>query len=166
MRRNNYGWGKFVEQFSHMIENWEREKEILLWRIGRIIQAETIPLVPVDTSRLVDSFEVSVQIGGSEDYVQYATNVEYALYVNDGHVQHKRFLPIKYISASGKKALVSAYGAKYKGKKGGIRGIMLSEKYIAGKYFIEKGMDKAKPRIERLVEDFMRTMFIKYGLEP
>lgn len=79
-----------------------------------------------------------------------------ALYVNDGHVQHKRFLPIKYFSANGKKQLVSKYGAKRKGKKGGIGGVMLSERYIQGKFFLEKGAQSAKPRIERACDSWLR----------
>ena len=88
--------------------------------------------------------------------MEYGTNVEYALYVNDGHVQHKRFLPIKYFSANGKKQLVSKYGAKRKGKKGGIGGVMLSERYIQGKFFLEKGAQSAKPRIERACDSWLR----------
>ena len=95
-------------------------------------------------------------MSGSLGSVEYGTNVEYALYVNDGHVQHKRFLPIKYFSANGKKQLVSKYGAKRKGKKGGIGGVMLSERYIQGKFFLEKGAKSAKPRIERACDSWLR----------
>ena len=52
---------------------------------------------PVETntpflSRLVDSITIFGE-GIPHDFVEVGTNVEYALYVNDGHVQHKRFLP-------------------------------------------------------------------------
>lgn len=94
------GWDEFVEAFASLIDKWEEQKIILLQRIGNIMEEEIAPNIPVDTSRLVSSFTVSVT--GSES-VQYSTNVEYALYVNDGHVQHKRFLPIRYLSANGKK---------------------------------------------------------------
>lgn len=111
-----------------------RKKVVLLNKIGNILDAEIKPLVPVDTSTLADSFSFYVDVSGSLGSVEYGTNVEYALYVNDGHVQHKRFLPIKYFSANGKKQLVSKYGAKRKGKRGGIGGVMLSERYIQGKF--------------------------------
>lgn len=150
------GWDAFVEQFSNMIDNWESEKQKLLNKIGNIIASEVMPFIPVDTSRLVDSFFVNVQVGGAEDFVEYGSNVEYALFVNDGHVQHKRFLPASYLDTPN--------GRKY--LSGNAKGIMLSEKYITGKHFMENGMSNAKPRIERLADDFMRTMFIKYGLEP
>lgn len=146
------GWDEFVEDFACLIDKWEEKKIILLQRIGTIMEQEIKPLIPSDTSRLEGSFTVSVT--GSES-VQYSTNVEYALYVNDGHVQHKRFLPIRYLGANGKKMLVSKYGKRRKGKKGGVGGIMLKEKYVAGKHYIENGMTTATPRIETLINSFM-----------
>ena len=32
---------------------------------------------------------------------------------------------------------------------------MLSERYVSGSFFMEKGFNDAKPRLERLVESFM-----------
>ena len=90
------GWDDFVIAFQALVDRWEEKKIILLQRIGNIMEEEIAPLIPVDTSRLVSSF--SVTVGGAES-VEYSTNVEYALYVNDGHVQHKRFLPVRYLSA-------------------------------------------------------------------
>ncbi len=150
------GWDEFTKNFSQLVDKWDEKKAELLKRMGNIYLAEIIPNVPVDTSRLVDSIYV-ITDGIPHDYVEVGTNVEYALYVNDGHVQHKRFLPIKYISAGGKKSLVKQYGASRKGKKGGIGGIMLSERYVAGTYFMEKGLNSAKPRFERLVDSFMKS---------
>ena len=149
------GWDDFVENFSKFVDKWADKKKILLQRMANIYHGEVIPHVPVDTSRLVDSITIFGE-GIPHDFVEVGTNVEYALYVNDGHVQHKRFLPIKYFSANGKKQLVSKYGAKRKGKKGGIGGVMLSERYIQGKFFLEKGAQSAKPRIERACDSWLR----------
>ena len=76
------------------------------------------------------------------------TNVHYALYVNDGHVQHRRFLPAERLSAGGR--------AKY--LKDGGKGIMLSERYVSGKFFMEKGFNDAKPRLQTLVNSFMEQV--------
>lgn len=140
------GWDEFVEAFAEFVDCWEAKKIELLQRIGNIMEEEIAPNIPVDTSRLVSSFTVSVS--GSES-VQYSTNVEYALYVNDGHVQHKRFLPIRYLSAGGR--------AKYV-KDANAKGIMLSERYVAGKHYIENGMVTATPRIETLINSFMEQI--------
>lgn len=87
----------------------EEKKIELLRKIGDIMEEEIAPNIPVDTSRLVSSFTVSVT--GAES-VEYSTNVEYALYVNDGHVQHKRFLPLRYLSAGGRAKYVKGSNAK------------------------------------------------------
>lgn len=72
-----------------------------------------------------------------------------ALYVNDGHVQHKRFLPADKLSVGGK--------AKYL-KNRNQKGIMLKESYVNGSFFMEKGMQDAKPRLNRLVESFLQQI--------
>lgn len=79
--------------------------------------------------------------------MEVGTNVEYALYVNDGHAQHRRFLPVSYLSVKGKK--------KYIDSSENIGGIMLKERYIPGAFFLEKGMQAATPRMKRLGESFM-----------
>ena len=86
------GWDDFVENFSKFVDKWADKKKILLQRMANIYHGEVIPHVPVDTSRLVDSITIFGE-GIPHDFVEVGTNVEYALYVNDGHVQHKRFLP-------------------------------------------------------------------------
>ena len=72
--------------------------------------------------------------------------LEDALYVNDGHVQHKRRLKADRLTVGGK--------TKYL-KNRNQTGITLSERYVAGSFFMEKGMQDAKPRLERLIESFM-----------
>lgn len=138
------GWDEFVQRFANLVDKWDEKKKILLQRMGNIYHEEIIPYVPVDTSRLVDNIFVFGE-GIPQDYVEVGTNVEYALYVNDGHVQHRRFLPAERLSAGGR--------AKY--LKEGAKGIMLSERYVQGAFFMEKGFNSAKPRLERLVDSFM-----------
>ena len=139
------GWEDFVDRFSALVDKWADKKAILLQRMGNIYHAEIIPNVPVDTSRLVDSIFVFGE-GIPQDYVEVGTNVEYALYVNDGHIQHKRFLPADRLSVGGK--------AKYL-KNSNQKGIMLKERYVQGAFFMEKGFNSAKPRLERLINSFM-----------
>jgi hypothetical protein len=142
------GWDDFVENFGKLADKWDEKKRILLQRMANIYHAEVIPNVPVDTSRLVDSLSI-FEDGIPQDYIEVGTNVEYALYVNDGHVQHKRFLPADKLSAGGK--------AKYL-KSNNQKGIMLSERYVQGKFFMEKGMNTAKPRLNTLVNSFMEQI--------
>lgn len=140
------GWEEFAEAFAKLVDKWEEKKKVLLQRIGTIMEAEISPLIPVDTSRLVSSF--SIQVGGSDE-VSYATNVHYAIYVDEGHIQHRRFLPVKYLSVGGRSKYLKSNNAK---------GIMLKEKYVQGVHFIDNGMQNATPRIERLIESFMEQI--------
>ena len=141
------GWDEFVENFGKLADKWEDKKRILLQRMANIYHSEVIPNVPVDTSRLVDSITI-FEDGIPQDYIEVGTNVEYALYVNDGHVQHKRWLPAERLSAGGKQKYLKA----------GAKGIMLSERYVKGKFFMEKGMTTAKPRLNTLVNSFMEQI--------
>lgn len=147
------GWDEFVARCEGVVDKWEDKKKLLLQKMAKICLEEITPLIPVDTSNLVSKFQVGVV---TPDYAEVGTNVEYALYVNDGHAQHRRFLPIKYISVNGKglnkTEIIAKYGEKFKGKKGGIGGIMLKERYIPGVFFLENGMQAATPRMKRLGE--------------
>ena len=138
------GWAEFVENFAKFVDKWGEKKAELLKKMGTIYQREIIPNVPVDTSRLVNSIFVFGE-GIPQDYVEVGTNVEYALYVNDGHVQHKRFLPADKLRV----------GGKTKPLKNGAKGVMLSERYVQGSFFMEKGMNSAKPKLESLIHSFM-----------
>ena len=138
------GWKEFTERCQGVVDSFEAKKLVLMRRMSNICLEEISPLIPVDTSRLVSSFQVGVI---TPDEAEIGTNVEYAIYVNDGHVQHKRFLPISYLSAGGRGKYI---------KPGNTKGIMLKEKYVPGKHFLENGMRQAEPRLKSIGESFMR----------
>lgn len=146
------GWEEFIARCEGVVDKLDAKKLILLQRMANICLEEISPLIPVDTSNLVSKFQVGVV---TPDEAEIGTNVEYALYVNDGHVQHRRFLPISYLSVGGRKKYVHTTG-KQTGKSAG--GIMLKEKYIPGVFFLEKGMAKAKPRLKTIGESFMEQI--------
>ena len=139
------GWAEFVENFAKFVDSWEAKKAILLKRMGNIYLNNMLPFVPVDTSRLVDSISLFTE-GIPDDYVEVGTNVKYAIYVDEGHVQHKRFLPADKLTVGGK--------AKYL-KSRDQKGIMLKESYVQGAHFLDKGLTAAKSSLTRLVNSFM-----------
>mgnify|MGYP000107978829 FL=1 len=118
------GWKEFTERCQGVVDKFEEKKLVLMNKMANICLSEISPLIPVDTSRLVSSFQVGVV---TPNEAEIGTNVEYALYVNDGHVQHRRFLPISYLSAGGRGKYI---------QPGNTKGIMLKEKYIPGKHFL------------------------------
>lgn len=155
------GLDEFIERFSSMIDNWEAEKRVLLNRIGTVIQAEIMLAISdkklTDTSTLIGSFYVFV---GGVDEVEVGSNLNYALYVNDGHVQHRRAIPVSLLSRKGRDK-----GYRTVTGKSGKKFIILKERYIPGTYFLEAGVRNAKPRIQKQGDKWMKEMFIKYGLE-
>ena len=94
------GWEEFTKRCQNVADKWDDKKKSLLQKMAKVCLEEITPLIPVDTSNLVSKFQIGVI---TPDYAEVGTNVEYALYVNDGHVQHRRFLPISYLSAGGRK---------------------------------------------------------------
>ena len=137
------GWKEFTERCQGVVDKFEEKKLVLMNKMANICLSEISPLIPVDTSRLVSSFQVGVV---TPNEAEIGTNVEYALYVNDGHVQHRRFLPISYLSAGGRGKYI---------QPGNTKGIMLKEKYIPGKHFLENGMRQSEPHMKNLIESFM-----------
>ena len=140
------GWKEFTERCQGVVDKFEEKKLVLMNKMANICLSEISPLIPVDTSRLVSSFQVGVV---TPNEAEIGTNVEYALYVNDGHVQHRRFLPISYLSAGGRGKYI---------QPGNTKGIMLKEKYIPGKHFLENGMRQTEPRLKTIGESFMQQI--------
>lgn len=130
------GWKEFTERCEKVVNRWESKKLVLMQKLANICLAEISRFIPVDTSRLVSSFQVGVV---TPDEAEVGTNVEYALYVNDGHAQHERFLPIQYISVNGKGLtkgkIIEKYGEKYKGKKRWNKGDFIKRTICCGRIF-------------------------------
>ncbi|MDR3595105.1 HK97 gp10 family phage protein [Clostridium sp.] len=115
----------------------EKKKQLL--KLGLMMEAEIKPLVNVDTGRLRSSINTQVV---DNDSAETGTDVEYAQAVNDGHVQHQRFLPAEYMKNCPNS-----------------EGVMLSEKFIPGTHFMENGFQafqgKAEPELERWIEEML-----------
>lgn len=120
----------------------EKAKELL--KLGFMMEQEVKPLVPKDTGRLRASFNTQTI---DADSAECGTDVEYAQAVNDGHIQHKRFLPSEYL----------------KGCKG--NGVMLSEKFIPGKHFMEDGFQALQPKAQAELERWIQDMIDKIGAD-
>ncbi len=139
------GWAEFVKNYSQFVDNWSAKKAELLQRMGNILLRNVLPNVPVDTSNLISKISV-FDDGIPQDYIEVGTNVKYALYVDEGHVQHKRFLPVDKLSVGGKSKYIKGKGQK---------GIILKERYVPGAHFMDKGLTASKPSLKRLIDSFM-----------
>ena len=144
------GFEDFIKRAEAVVDNWDEKKLELMQKLGGVSLEEISPLIPVDTSRLVSSFQIGTV---TPNYAEVGTNVDYALYVNDGHVQHRRFLPLSYLSAKGRRL----YMKNVKGNRES-KGIMLKERYIPGTFFLEKGMKQAEARMKKALESWMEDI--------
>ncbi len=147
------GWDEFVENFARLVDKWEEKKIQLLNQLGLIYQSEVMLTLEEgghdDSSTLKHSFKIYVF--GDHDYVDVATNVEYALYLNDGHIQHRRALPVEYLTVGGKK---KGYRT-VKSKKSGKSYVLLRERYVPGVHYLEEAKRRSEPRWKRRVDSFM-----------
>lgn len=149
------GWAEFVENFAKFVDKWAEKKEQLLNKLGLQYQEEVVNALERgqhdDTSTLKHSFKVYVF--GKKDYVEVGTNLKYALYLNDGHIQHKRLLPVSSLSTKGKSKNYNTIEGK-----GGKMFVTLRERYIPGVYFLEEAKRNCEPRWEKAVHTFMEQI--------
>ena len=140
-----------LEKFAKELEGFEQKHhnflESFLLEMAMRTLAKTKKLTPVDTGNLRNKWEVSNVVRvGKELQVHIFNPEEYASHVEDGHRQRKRFLPLRYLmegtpkSKKLGKAMVQKYGKKTAtgrisrkaGPNGGVKGIMLKDKWIPG----------------------------------
>jgi phage gpG-like protein len=139
----------------HVSSELPAERDNELMKLGFIAEREIKKQITdddvVDIGRLRASITTQKETDTS---VLVGTNVDYAIAVNNGHIQHKRFLPAKY--------LTSVKGRTYLGE-GNTEGIMLKEKFIAGRHFMEKGVQRADPLIQAELTRWFNNLLGKLG---
>lgn len=141
-----FGFEELEAMFTRNLENFPEWKKKELYRLGRILQDDVKKYTPVDTSNLVQNIEMEVQDGNS---VMVGTNVEYAEAVEKGHIQHRRFLPAKYLS--------SVRGRQYLGNN--QNGIMLKERFVEGSHMFQRALQEYPNKATEEVEGFTKAMF-------
>lgn len=136
-----------------------------LLEMGMRCLGQTKKLTPVDTGNLRNRWELSnVFRRGDELYVVIFNPVEYASFVEDGHWQDKRFLPLKHLESGSRKskALVASIKAKYGTD---TEGIMLKEKWIPGHHMARISIAKIErelpKRYEQAFKQFMKTLGVE-----
>lgn len=146
-----YNWEEFERRARRLIGDFDQRKGKLLIKLGRIYQGEVKRLITevgaVDTGRLRSSIVVE-KINDST--VMVGTNVEYAKWVNDGHRQKQRFVPGRWRDNGTFEYLPRSVA--------GGQGMMLTERFIPGRKFMEKGIYRAKPKQVAAIEEFMEEL--------
>jgi hypothetical protein len=144
------------DQFVKKYENFSREynkfvSQFLLKMAYRTVRGTKL-LTPVDTGDLRNRWDVgSVKRSGQYLYVEIINSLEYASYVEDGHWQHKRWLP----------GIFSRNKFKY--VRGAKTGIMLREKWIPGRYMARISIAKIQQEIPRRYEMEFNQFIARLG---
>lgn len=137
-------------KLKRLMREMPRETEKELKKMGNRIAGDIKKNTPVDTGRLRNSFRAkSPRRVGQKITCEVGTNVDYALHVEWGHRQRKRWLP-GVIDSSG----------NFRYQAGAETGIMLTNKVIKGSHMVRIAYDKAKhwvrPETKRWINQLLR----------
>ena len=147
-----------LDTFKVTQKNHEAFIRKFLLGMGMRAMAQTKALTPVDTGNLRNRWELSrVMRRGDELWIVLFNSVLYASHVENGHKQHRRFLPLKYLEQSVKSRRIARSMKAQYGKD--VKGIMLKEKWIPGKHMarisITKVQQEIPKRYEKALKQFM-----------
>lgn len=156
------GFEELLNNFKDVQRKHEQFIRNFLTEMGMRTLRETKKLTPVDNGDLRNRWELSdVFRRGDELYIVITNPLEYASFVEDGHKQHKRFLPIKYLEESkNSRPYLNQLRAKYGDD---IEGIMLQEKWIPGVHMARIAITKIEREIPRRYERALRQFMHDLG---
>lgn len=154
------GFEKLLDSFEDLQQKYEAFiRDFLLKQALRCL-SQTKRLTPVDTGNLRNRWELGKIIKvGDELQIEIFNPVEYASFVEDGHWQDKRFLPLSHLETGSKKSknLAASIKAKYGTN---TQGVMLKEKWVPGYHMARISITKIEREIPlRYQKEF--AQFIK-----
>lgn len=154
-------------QFEDLLDSFkqvQKQHEVFLRKflteMGMRALAQTKKLTPVDTGNLRNRWELSqVFRKGDSLYIVLFNPAEYASFVEDGHLQRRRFLPIEYLDSPASAKMVASIKQKY-GED--AKGIMLQDKWIPGHHMARISISKIEreipKRYEKALQQFMKGL--------
>lgn len=153
------GFKQLTKNFKDLAKDYDKFLDDFIVTEGNRCLANTKRRTPVDMGTLRDRWKLSgpFQRGGVK-YVVIHNNLNYASFVEDGHMQHKRFLPIKYLEQSpGGAKIAASLKAQYGSD---IQGIMLKHKWVKGHHMariaLTQTQNKLDSRFEKAFSDFCK----------
>lgn len=150
-----------LDSFKEVQKQHEAFLRKFLTEMGMRALAQTKKLTPVDTGNLRNRWELSqVYRKGDSLYIVLFNPVEYASFVEDGHMQRRRFLPIQYLEDSPANAkMVASIKQKYGDD---VKGVMLQDKWIPGHHMARISISKIEreipKRYEKALKQFMKGL--------
>lgn len=156
------GFKQLLTNFKKVQKQHEFFIRKFLLEMGMRTLRETKKLTPVDTGNLRNRWELSdVRRVGDELHITIFNPTQYASFVEDGHWQDKRFLPIKHLETGSKKSknLAAAIKTKYGTD---TQGIMLKERWVQGYHMARISITKIEQEIPRrysaALKQFMHSL--------
>lgn len=151
------GFEKMLKDFKNLQKSHEIFIKAFLKEIGMRTIAQTKKLTPIDTGELRNRWEVSdVFRDGDELYIVLTNSLEYASFVEDGHMQRRRFVPGKW------KGNHFEYIKDYKPPAGKPGGMMLKQKWIPGQHMarisIAKMEQELPARYDKAFKKFLNDL--------
>ena len=123
----SFDYSEFVEFYERTVKfeaGVEQFITNLLLEVGKETYELTKKLTPIDTRETIDAWELSdVTRDGEYLVITISNPLEHASHLEDGHQQHRRFLP----------GAVASNG-KFRYIKGHKTGIMLTNRWIPGRH--------------------------------
>jgi hypothetical protein len=161
MSRDFREFQDLLDSFKEVQKQHEAFLRKFLTEMGMRALAQTKKLTPVDSGNLRNRWELSeVYRKGDSLYIVLFNPVEYASFVEDGHMQRRRFLPIQYLEDSPANAkMVASIKQKYGDD---IQGVMLHDKWIPGHHMARISISKIEreipKRYEKALKQFMKRL--------
>lgn len=140
-----------LDSFKEVQKQHEAFLRKFLTEMGMRALAQTKKLTPVDTGNLRNRWELSqVYRKGDSLYIVLFNPVEYASFVEDGHMQRARFVPGSFL------------GGKFEYIEGYPMGMVLSNKWIPGHHMARISISKIEreipKRYEKALKQFMKGL--------
>lgn len=145
---------KLTEQLQKQEAEYDKFIRDFITMMGMRLIANTKALTPVITGDLRDSWELTAVTKVGDSYqIDMVNHMDYASFVEDGHIQRKRWLPgVWKTSKKGTTTFEYVRGAK--------TGMMLTYKWIPGQHMARISINKIEkamqPRFERAFAEFMK----------
>lgn len=129
---------KLLANFKGVQKDYDAFIRSFLTEMGMRAMAQTKKLTPVDTGRLRNAWELSdVYRKGDELYIVLFNPVEYASFIEDGHMQRNRFVPGSFL------------GGKFEYIPGYPFGMVLQNKWIPGYHMARISITKIEQEMPR-----------------
>ena len=139
---------KLLANFKEVQKSHDQFIRSFLTEMGMRAMAQTKKLTPVDTGNLRNNWELSqVYRKGDELYIVLFNPTEYASFIEDGHMQHSRWVPGEW------------RGDRFEYIPGAKTGMMLKEKWIPGHHMARISINKVErelpARYNRAFKEFI-----------